>query len=230
MRRFVILSLVSVLALLGCRRAGGDLDADAQEDFETTVEDDLEDLASGVIDLATSAGDLTDETARETTEDCYATFGDCEVCYSIDGGYLAGTFNAATTPAPCSATLTIRNASATYTVLESSLDGSWAATSLAGDYSVAMTGSRSAELVTTTTRGSTTSDSSWTLGGLAATTVDFELETWSVDVTYTGFAGHEWVVDVAGTSAGLTGTASVDDESVSCTVGGTWEAPTVSCD
>ena len=180
MNRFALLTLIPVLALTGCRGAGGDLDADAQEDFAATFEDDIEDLATSVEDLATSAGALTEEGARETAEDCYATFGDCSVCYSIDGGYLTGLFSAVTTPTPCGATLTVRSASATYTVLESALDGTWAATSLAGDYAIAMTGTRSAELTTSTTRrGTSTIDSSWTLDAMSATTVD---GTWVVAV------------------------------------------------
>lgn len=231
MNRFALLTLIPVLALTGCRGAGGDLDADAQEDFAATFEDDIEDLATSVEDLATSAGALTEEGARETAEDCYATFGDCSVCYSIDGGYLTGLFSAVTTPTPCGATLTVRSASATYTVLESALDGTWAATSLAGDYAIAMTGTRSAELTTSTTRrGTSTIDSSWTLDAMSATTVDFLLDNWAVDVTYTGFAGHVWEADVAGDTTGLTGTATVDDGSVTCTVGGTWALPTVSCE
>ena len=123
-------------------------------------------------------------------------------------------------------------ATATYTVIESALDGTWSSTNLAGDYAIAITGTRSAELTTTTTRGGTvTNDSSWDLTGLSATTVDFELDTWAVDVTYTGFAGHVWELSAAGDrTTGLTGTATVDDESVTCTVGGTWVAPSVSCE
>ncbi len=220
-----LLTLALGFALSSCRLGGGGNADETREDFAAQLEDDIADLAQAVEDLATSAGDL-DDTRDESTE-CYATVGDCTVCYALVGGPLAGTFDAGLETEPCSAELTIRQTTATYTVDAFSLEGSWAATSLAGDYEIALVGDRGATLEVEGPRATTTYDSSWDLD-LTASTEDFELADLELVLTYDGFDGP-WEVNLVWDGATWTGTVTSPGGS-SCTVSGTAASPSVSCD
>ncbi|MCO4773319.1 MAG: hypothetical protein KDA24_25015 [Deltaproteobacteria bacterium] len=151
------------------------------------------------------------------------------LCYSLDGGYLSGSFAADTGEGDCGATWTIRGVSATYTVGATSLAGTWAAESQAGDYTMDNSGSRSAELHTTTPDGATTRVADWTPSSRSATTVDFAVSSITVRLSYSAFAGHRWEASVSGDAAGPVGSVTVDDGSVTCSTGGTWESPSVNC-
>lgn len=220
--------VVLSLSLVACPTSAR-LDSEIIEDMAETAGNDLARFKLAAEDLAAAAGDLTEEGARETAEGCEETVGDCQLCWSLDGGYLTGSYSAETTPAACGAEWTIRGATAAYTVDSSALTGGWTASSLAGDYTLTMTGSRAASLETTTRRGTETRDASWTLTSLEVTTVDFAVTAFAADVTYTGFGGHVWTLSAGGDAAGPTGTLTVDDDSASCAIGGTWESPTLSC-
>jgi len=220
--------LVLAVTLCACPSSQR-MDTDVVGDVAETAGNDIARLKLAVEDIAGAAGDLTEEGARETAEGCEDTVGDCDLCWELDGGYLNGTYTAETTPAACGVDWSIRGALATYTVDTSSLSGGWTASSLAGDYTLTMSGSRSASLVTTTRDGTATRDASWTLSSLEATTVDFEVTSVAATLTYTGFGDHVWTLALSGDAAGPTGSLTVDDGSASCTVGGTWESPTLGC-
>ncbi len=219
-----VIVCLCLLALSGCRHRGET--TETTEDFAARLADDLVVLVQQVEDLAEAAGDLE---ARDTATACYETVGACSICYDVDGLPLAGTFEAGLEEPPCSASVSFRSASATYSIDEAEFSGSWAATSLAGDYSIAMVGSMSSTLETTTARaGTTTYDASWALD-LAATTEDFVLVAWALTLDYDGFGDLSWSVDVTwDVDDGWVSTVTASDGS-SCTVSGTIGAPSVEC-
>ena len=214
--------------LLGCEQRRT-VDYEAIEDLARAAGEDVARLKFAVEDMSETAGELAEDGADETATECYTTLGDCSVCYSLDGSYLAGSFTAVTTPEPCSAEWTVRNSSATYAVMESGLAGTWSAESLAGDYTVGMTGSRNATLTTTTRDGVTPRTPDWTLTERTATTTNFEVSVLAMELTYTGFAEHTWSLSATGDSAGPQGSLLIDDGSVNCSIGGDWETLSLSC-
>jgi len=205
------------------------VDTETIEDIARTAGEDIARLKFAVENMSESAGELPQQGSNETSTDCYTTLGDCSACYSLDGTALSGSFIAATSPEPCGAEWTVRNTSATYTVVESSLSGTWTTESLAGDYTVGMAGSRDATLSTTTYEGTAIRTANWALTELIATTTDFEVSSLAMELTYVGFGEHSWSLSATGDSAGPQGNLLVDDGSVNCSIGGDWETITLSC-
>jgi hypothetical protein len=223
------LAVVAALAAsAGCQRAER-VDNEAIEDLARAAGEDLARLGFAVEEVAEPAGALSADAARDTAEECYSSVGDCQLCYSLDGGPLLGAFEAGTSPAACGADWTLRSAGAAYTVARTALVGTWSAQSLAGDYTIDMTGEREASLTTTTRDGVTERTVDWTLDELTATTTGFALSTIALELTYTGFADHTWSLSATGDAVGPQGNLIVDDGSVNCAISGEWETVALNC-
>lgn len=205
----------------GCGE-GGAADSDATDDVAATAASDVEDLARAVEDTAAAF--------EETTETCYATWGECQLCVTVTTSGLSGEFSIVNEPATCSESRTAPNgASATYTLEGLSFAGAYDGT-VEGDYTIDMTGTRSATLTTSTARGGErTYDASFTLEHFTATTDDYALATFEATFTYSGFADGDWTVQVSGTAESVTGTLT-GPNGAGCTVTGTPESVDVTCD
>jgi hypothetical protein len=121
-----------------------------------------------------------------------------------------------------------RDLSATYTVAESALEGTYEGT-LAGDYSIVASGTRSAALSVETTRSGTLEyDATYEVTELTATTEDSTLATYSIEMTYTAFDDRVWIVNVDGTATGVLGTVA-SPGGVACSVDGSFDDIDVTC-
>lgn len=226
MWRVASLSVVG-FGLVACGGSGGESATDG-DGLEATVASDIAELGVNVGDIAAGGAALPDDAnARATTQQCYATWGGCQLCFDLEGGPLSGVFAAGLDQATCTASRTGRVGELTYTVTEALIEGDFAG-NLVGDYAVSATGSRAAELTYEGRRADRSWDSSFTLNRLDATTTQYAVATLEVDLTYTGFGGHVWEVEVAGVPGDMTGTVTADNGD-SCAVAGSLDDLAVSC-
>ena len=220
----------ALMLLVGCTVTVDDDDSDPQssaDDFAERLADDLADLAAVPVDVVSTADDLS---TRDVDEACYPTVGTCSLCYSVDGNPLAGAFTVAMEDVPCGVAWDFAGRTLNYSVEATSIAGDWAATGLGGDYSVNASGSRRAQLSTRSARaGVQDFDSSWDLTTLSAVVRDLSLDSFVLDLTYTGFAGHVWTADITGDSDGIVTATVTSETGGTCTVSGGYEAPSVAC-
>jgi|GEM_PF-5107583 len=202
------------------------IDPSLTEDMARVAGEDVARFAFAIQDLAESVGGLPGDGAP--AEECHETTGDCQLCFGMDGDSMSGELDVGSTP-DCGATWQIRGRSAQYVMTETALSGTWNAEDAAGDYAIALTGTRTASLCAPTADGTVTYDASWVLDELSAATSSFGLSTITVALRYTGFAGRQWDLSLTGDAAGPVGALVIDDESVRCSVRGTWESPSISC-
>lgn len=219
----VEVTMVLILAL-ACSGGGSTESADF---LEETVAMDGGELARVAGDAAASGAQVPDEDTASTLQQCFDTWGGCSLCYDLTGGPLGGTYVGALDGAPCSAERTGRIGTQTYTVNSFDLAGTWDG-SIAGDYTITATGQREAELLREGQREGRGLDSTFTIDALEATTTSFELATIAVDVTYTGFAGHTWVVHFDGTADDVSGSVT-GDNGRTCTILGPVDDLAVIC-
>ena len=219
-----------LMAFTACNRnreAGDKVSQKFEEFFADNLADDLEQLGQSIEDIATGAQNVPDDQRRSTSEECYDTFGDCDFCYSFAGNPLTGTFSAGPSSTPCGADRSISNFTAAYEVTASSLSGDYTGT-LAGNYTIEFAGEHTAALTTDSANESREYDSSWTLDSLSATTIGAALDTYDLELTYTGFADMEWTVEVSGDTTSITGTVSGEEHT--CTVTGSFDSVDAGCE
>ncbi|MEZ4323218.1 MAG: hypothetical protein R3F61_37485 [Myxococcota bacterium] len=208
--------LVCPLILFTCLVACGEED-DSAEDFAATLESDVEDLARVSTGVAV---------AQTTVSECVDTVGECRTCLEATGTPLSGTFTVGLESTPCSATWTTAAGETTYTVDSSAFAGSW--TGGLSSVSVEMSGSRDATLETSRRRGDSTRTASMTLDALELeATLDGTVTSMVAELTYVGFGGRTYSVELADDGQTLSGTATAG--SVTCTISGTRTAPVVDC-
>ncbi len=198
-------------------------------DFAGRLTGDLQGIDGDLARTAELAAELPDVVGRDGQDpECVAAGGDCEVCYDVKGLPLEGNFTIAMDPMPCGLSATSpRGLTATYTVAESALEGTWTGT-LVGDYTIEATGTRAANLsLETTASGTLEYDSGYEIT-LTATTEATALDTYEIAMTYGGFDDRVWEVEVEGTTTGVLGTVT-SPGGVACTVDGTFDDVDVAC-
>lgn len=193
-------------------------------EMEQLLVEDLASLGLSVQDAAAAP----EEAETRSTPTCTATFGTCQVCTEVDGTLAAGSFSVETTPTPCGWSISDGEQSASWTVLESWLEGEWERVHWTGDYELWAETARHTEVAYTGPNNSASAEASFT-GSLVATAEDYVLAGWTVSLAYEGFGGHEWTMDVTAEGEALSGTASLNDGAGLCTISGTVEAPEASC-
>jgi hypothetical protein len=191
------------------------------ERFADTLVDDLSWLSTAAEEIAQGAEDVPDDSRRATNEACYDTYGDCDFCYNLTGGPLTGTFLAGPSDTPCGWSSGL--VALDYTVDDSVLQGSYGG-SIAGDYNISATGSRTA----TVSAGEQDFDASFTLDSLQVSTTLTELDSFDADLTYDGFGDITWVVHVEGTADSVVGSATGGD--YGCTIAASLGDAAVSCE
>lgn len=215
--------------LIACPSSEPPPDDEAQEDaddFASRLSDDLADLNAAMEHVAASADRLE---TRDEARDCYATVGDCAICYDLLGTPAQGTFSSGLESAPCGLAREILGRTLNYSLAQSSIDGNWQATGLGGNYDILASGVRQATLsIQSARRGVLDFDATWLLDDLSATVEDIAVTSWSFTLTYAGFAGHEWVAQVSGDVVSVTGTVT-SDHGVTCSISGAYETPNVDC-
>lgn len=209
---------------LACSGGGSSTSGDT---LEETVATDGGELARLAGDAAAAGAQVPNEETDATSHQCFETWGGCSLCYDLTGGPLGGSYIGALDGAPCSAERIGRAGTQTYNVNAFDLAGTWDGT-LAGDYTVSATGQRDAELLLEHQREGHGLDATLTIDALEATTSSFELVTIAADATYTGFAGHSWVVHFDGTADDVSGSVT-GDNGKTCTILGPVDDLAVIC-
>lgn len=209
----------------------------AAENFELALAEELADVGAAldvfIRDREANApvddGARDDGEAGEPEATCVATVGTCNVCTTVDGGWFGGSFAVETTPTPCGYSDAGANWSVDWTVLQSSVAGTWTPTVwYGGSYDVSIAGVRTTEFATSSALGSNVSSADWDILA-SASIINLELVSTSISLEVDGFAGGVWTVDVTADPSGVYGTASAENDLFSCTVSGVLSAPTVSC-
>jgi hypothetical protein len=199
-------------------------------DFEARLTGDLHEMDGTIVRVAEYAAELPEVLGRDNHEpECIQAGGDCTVCYDVTGLPLQGMFTVGLDPLPCGVSVTnARDLTSTYSVTESTLEGSWTGTT-AGDYDIVATGSRAASLsLETSLSGTLDYDSSFEITEMAATTEAAALESYAIEMAYLGFSERVWTVNVAGTATGVLGTVTAPGDR-SCTIDGTFDNVDVRC-
>ncbi len=198
--------------------------ADA-DDFADRLADDIADAASAAVDVVSAADDLQE---RDTATECYPTVGTCSFCTDVDGTPLSGSFTLGMEELPCGEAWDVGGRSLNYSVTALSIDGTWQASGIGGDYTVTASGTRGALLSTSSPRGGSHEfDASHTLD-LEAEVIDLRVEGLTLTMDYAAFTGRAWTVDATLSDDTLSGSASSDD-GVTCSISAGVEAPSVSC-
>ncbi len=210
-------------ALFACSPA---LTPEESEELSETASRDVDDLLRTAENQAATLAELDEGTVED--EVCFPGVGDCELCAGYAGNAVSGTFGVATLETPCGATWTLGRRDRTYTVGANALEGSWALEGGAR-YRVALSGERDVRYEVTGGReGDRSYDGAWALDELTVVTVGDALESYALDLTYTGFAGHTSRLELEGDPEAGAGTLTVDDEVV-CDVTRTGSEVVVSC-
>lgn len=203
--------MIALLVLVGC---GED---DGQGDLAPVVQDDVEQLARVMEDVALSP---------ISQSDCIGGPGTCDLCYEATGTPLAGTLTVGLDSTPCSVTYAGERGDLTWTAESSAFVGSWEGD--ATGVSLELSGQQTASWA----------GSGGRLGGgptvfqldeaLLEATLAGEVTGFSLEGAYTTARGRTYQVSVAEAGGSLAGTLTAPNGGV-CGVSGTREAPVVDC-
>lgn len=193
-------------------------------EMEDLLIEDLASLGLGMNDAAAAP----QEAEARSTPTCYESVGTCQICTEVDGNLVAGSFSVEATPTPCGWSIEDEDQSASWTLLESWLEGEWQMVHWSGDFVLTAEAARHTEVAYSGPEGSAMAEASYT-GALTATAEDYVLAGWTVSLAYNGFGGHEWTLDAVAEGEELSGTASLYDGAGICTIFGTVDAPQANC-
>ena len=225
MLRFVNIAAIATAAAAAVACAPTFDQEDADELSEAASEDVTDLLRVGETQSAAAENLGTEEISDEM---CWDTIGDCELCAGYAGTVESGTFEVGVTSTPCGATWQALVRTRTYTVDASELDGTWTRQS-GTTYLVEISGERSVTYEVTGGReGDRTYDASWALDDLSVVASDDALDSYELDLSYTGFAGHDSHLEMSGDADAGSGTLTVDGTLV-CDVTRSGDVVTIDC-
>lgn len=187
----------------------------------TTVESDLPDLAEQVGMLSEMVGDVAESDGTNTAE--ASGVGDCIWNIDTEGVDGIGTVSLGLAQTPCGGD-TGPAAALAMQMEEASLSGTWTKTAF-DELIIDMLGHRRA----TMEHASKDYDVSWTILDLEVYSEGGQLRSWEAKVSYNGFAGQVWMLDVLTANGSIRGELT-DGTGNSCLVGGSTAWPTVICD
>lgn len=202
---------MTILMVAACGETEVDPDTVA-----TTAEGDVAELARAADDMV---GALTARGALIDITESFPGVGTCTWTWNLSGSVGDLTYTAAIDEVPCGGAYDGVRLDLEYTVTEGRLDGQ--ITKGASEWSYVLAGSRSAELTVETLRGGPrTYNGDWTLQSLTGTTNGFDPGPFDAELTYTGFEGGTWTLEVTRASdLSITGTLT-GPNGASCTVSG----------
>lgn len=200
-----------ILVVAGCGEEAVDPDTVA-----TAAEGDVAEIARAADDMV---GALTARGALIDITESFTGVGTCVWTWNLTGTVGDLTYTAAIDEVPCGGSYDGVRLDLDYTVTEGRLNGE--ITKGAADWSYSLSGARSASLtVDTLRRDAQTYTGDWTLDSLTGTTNGYDPGPFDAELTYTGFAGGTWTLEVSRTAdLSITGTLT-GPEGTTCTVSG----------
>ena len=187
----------------------------------TTVESDIPALAEQVGLLSEQVGQVADNSGASQAE--ASGIGDCIWNIDTEGEDGIGTVSLGLAQTPCGGD-TGPAAALALQLEEGSLSGTWTKTAY-GELIIEMLGHRRA----TMEHASKDYDVSWTILDLEVYNEGGELRSWEATVSYNGFAGQVWMLDIITANGSIRGELT-DGKGNSCLVGGSTSWSTVLCD
>jgi len=205
------------LGLLGVWVGGCGAGADPADAFAAVASSDLSELAR----VAVAVGEDT-----ESESMCVEGPGDCMNCIENSGNMLSGGFTAGLDTLPCTVGISRPLGEVEYTVVSSQFAGSWGRSGT--EIAINMDGSRAATLEVTGPKRSGSYDTIMTVDSMGMLVEpDGTIRSWSADLSYQGLSDTLYTLSLSATGDEVTGSATAGE--VLCTLGGTYEAPTVDC-